>query len=268
MTRFARMIALAVLAVPMWADSAPAGDPSPGALSGAEILQRYVEAMRAQASHPQDLSMEVDMDAKLPRLKKQGRLHALRFITRVGQIFYPQRNMNYEGDSTIKKEVIARYLQAEKEARTEDSGSLAVTPDNYKFKFKGGGDYAGTPAWVYQVTPKRKQLGLFKGELWIDQRTFLPLREWGELAKNPSVFLKNVYFVRDYVITDGISLPRRLISDIQTRLVGHAQLVIWYDKVKIGAPASAASGLTAVGAQTAQTTGGAPVESGAAGTQE
>jgi hypothetical protein len=195
-------------------------------------VDRYVSAVQVQQAHPQAVSMDVDIDAQLPKLKKHGRLHALRFITRVGQIFY--NRPHYEGDSTVKKEVIARYLEAETQARTEYSGAMAITPVNYKFKFKGPADYGERRVYVFQVSPLKKRMGLFKGELWIDQQTYLPLREWGELVKNPSVFLKNVYFVRDYYIYDGISIPRRLISDVSTRLVGKAQLTIWFDNYKVG----------------------------------
>jgi len=230
--------------------SASVNPPSP--LSPAEIVDRYVKAIETQQSHPRAVSMDVDMDAKLPKLKKEGRLHAFRFITRVGQIFYQRQK--FEGDSTIKKEVIARYLNAERDARENKSTDVAVTPANYKFRYRGMTDYAGRPAFVLQVSPKKKRLGLYKGELWVDQQTYLPLREWGQLVKSPSMFLKEVYFVRDYMIYDGISVPRRLISDISTRLVGRAQLTIWYENVKVakepdaacvlGAPAATVMGDT------------------------
>ncbi len=215
-------------------DASPATSASPDSKSNftSEIVDKYIAAIQVQHQHPQAVSMEVDMDAKLPRLKKQGRLHALKFITRVGRIIYERPK--YEGDNTVKKELIARYLQAESQARSEYAGSLAITPHNYKFKYKGTTDYAGQTAYVLQVNPKKKRVGLFKGELWVDRDTYLPLREWGELVKNPSVFLKSVYFVRDYFIYDGVSVPRRLISDVDTRLVGKAQLTIWYDHVKVG----------------------------------
>ena len=226
--------ALTLLSVSL--ESAPDGPNtfSASTPSPAEILDRYAKAIQIEESHPQPVSMDVDMDAKVPRLKKQGRLHAFRFITRVGQIFYPPRDMRYEGDNTIKKEVIARFIQAEKEARNTKNGSMTVTADNYKFKYKGSMDYAGKTAYVFQVAPRKKRVGLYKGEIWIDKDTYLPLREWGMLAKSPSVFIKNVYFVRDYMLCDGIAIPRRLISDINTRIVGKAQLTIWYENVKVG----------------------------------
>lgn len=179
--------------------------------------------------------MDIDIDAGLPKLNKRGRFHAFRKITKLGQIIYDR--LSFQGDNTVKKEVIARYLQAEKQARNEYAASMAITPANYKFKYTGTTDYLDRTAYVLEVTPRQKRLGLFKGEVWIDEATSLPLREWGELVKNPSVFLKNVYFVRDYYISDGVSIPRRLISDVDTRLVGKAQLTIWFDNYKLGGDA-------------------------------
>jgi MucB/RseB N-terminal domain len=250
------VIPLVVLAALGWAAADPPAAPS-ASISPAEVVDRYVKAVQAEQARPQPVSMEVDMDATLPRLKKQGRLHAFRFITRVGQIFYQKQQ--FQGDNTIKKEVIARYLQAEKEARNDPAGSLAVTPQNYKFKYKGMADYAGQAAYVFQVNPKKKRMGLFKGELWIDRNTYLPLREWGELVKNPSVFLKSVYFVRDYMICDGIAVPRRLISEISTRIVGKAQLTIWYGNIKVGDSDSGTA--VSSGAVDASRAGGIPARS-------
>ncbi len=246
----------AVSLLPLWAESGPAGAPSafvpPAGTSSAEVIDRYVKAVEAQ--QPQSVSMEIDMDAQLPKLKKQGRLHALRFVTRLGKIFYS--SPHFEGDGTVKKEVIARFLQAETEARTDSTKSLAVTPDNYRFKYRGITDYAGQPAYVFQVNARQRRVGLYKGELWIDEETYLPLREWGVLVKSPSMFLKSVYFVRDYTIRDGVSVPRRLITDINTRVVGKAQFTIWYNNVKFGDRSDTAAALTG-GVESAQSVGGA-----------
>jgi hypothetical protein len=234
------LLALALVVAPVWAD-----DPVPPAGEAAtEILDRYLAAVETQKNNPRPVSMEIDIDGAIPRLKKQGRLHALRFMTRVGQIVY--HALRYEGDNTVKKELIARYLEAEKKARSDYSGSLAITHANYKFKYKGTTDYVGRTAHVFQLQPKKKRVGLFKGELWVDAATYLPLREWGELVRNPSVFLKNVYFVRDYHIQDGMSVPRRIISNVDTRIVGRANLTIWFDRYNTAVePAVAANGSAA-----------------------
>ncbi len=250
MLSIATIVLCAAIAAPAAPD--PGADPKPSPTT--EVVDKYLSAVQDQHVHAKAVSMEVEIDAKLPRLKKQGRFHAFRFITRLGKVFYERKS--FEGDNTVKKEVIGRYLQAEMQARDDYAGSLAVTPDNYRFKYKGVTDYLDRTAVVLEVTPKKKRVGLFKGELWVDQDTHLPLREWGELVKNPSVFLKKVYFVRDYYIYDGVSVPRRLISDVDTRLVGKAQLTIWYDHFKVGDQGIAAANLT-IRSDNTQTDGGA-----------
>jgi hypothetical protein len=199
-----------------------------------EILDHYIRALAEEKAQPQDLTMDVQIDAQLPRLRKRGSLHALRFVSRVGRIVY--RRLRFEGDDTVKKEVIARYLSAEQEAESNYKRTPDVTPEHYKFAYKGTTDYAGRQAYVFRVTPRRKGAGVFEGELWVDGATYLPLREWGELVKSPSVLVKNVYFVRDYYLYQGRSVPRRIISAVDTRLVGKAEITIWFDHFSLGRP--------------------------------
>jgi hypothetical protein len=78
------------------------------------------------------------------------------------------------------------------------------------------------------LEPHKKRAGLFKGWLWVDARTALPVREQGEFVKSPSVFLRKIEFVRDYELRDGLARPVSIESTIQTRLVGNAELVVKY----------------------------------------
>lgn len=188
------------------------------------MLERYLAAAQAQQIQMRGLTMEVDIDASVPKLKKTGTLRALRSISKLGQITY--RALNFVGDKTIRNDVIARYLTAETHATTNTSSEMAITPANYKFKYKGLVERQDHRLHVFQLTPRKKRLGLFKGELWVDADTYMPLRESGRMVKNPSVFLKKVEFVRDYEIRDGIAFPRRMESLIQTRLVGMTKLDI------------------------------------------
>src|SRR4051812_22267824 len=71
-----------------------------------EIVNKYLDATTAQQQALRGAQMEVDIDAKLPRLEKQGRLLALRSISKLGQITY--KALGFSGDTTIKKEVITR----------------------------------------------------------------------------------------------------------------------------------------------------------------
>jgi hypothetical protein len=79
---------------------------------------------------------------------------------------------------------------------------------------------------ILQITPRKKAIGLFKGELWVDSETGMPVREAGQFVKSPSVFLKKIAFVRDYELQDGMSIPAHIESKVDTRVVGLAELQI------------------------------------------
>jgi len=205
-----------------------------------EVLDKYMAATRTQQSYLKDVSMEVEMEGTLPSLKKTGKMHALRSVSRLGKITY--QTLTFQGDNTIKKDVIARYLQAE--AQAGESKTLAITPENYKFRYRG---LFGSGDWqlhLFELTPKQKKVGLFKGFLWIEARTGMPVREQGRFVKNPSIFLKRVEFVRDYNIGNGVAVPSRIESSVDTRLVGKAELTIRYNNYS-KAPDSRAAGAAA-----------------------
>lgn len=195
------------------------------------ILENYCAVSRDQANMLNGASMEVQIVASLPRLKKHGRLYALRHISKLGRITYDA--LRFEGDNSVKSNVIARYLAAEAQAQTGRQPSLSVTPENYKFKYKRLEEVEGRPIHVFQVSPRQKRVGLFKGEIWIDAQTFLRVRESGRFVKNPSIFLKRVEFVRKYEIRDGILLPLEVQSVVKTRLVGPAELTIEFSNFSL-----------------------------------
>jgi hypothetical protein len=195
------------------------------------IIENYCVASRNQEQTIKAASMDVDIAASLPKLKKQGKLHALRHISALGRITYEM--LRFEGDGTVRNQVIARYLTAEAESQKEQSPSLAVTPANYKFKYKGRGRLEGRDTHIFQVTPRQKRQGLFNGEVWIDAATYLRVQESGYLVKNPSIFLKKIAFVRRYDIRDGISVPRQVQSVVDTRLVGRAELTIDFSNFSV-----------------------------------
>lgn len=222
------------------------------------IVDKYVGATHVQQETLRGAQMEVDIDAKLVRLEKQGTLRALRKISRLGKITY--KALGFSGDNTVKQEVITRYLAAESEGR--DNGTIAITPANYKFRYAGRITQNGRTLQVLELTPRKKMVGLFKGELWIDTDTGMPVRESGQFVKNPSVFLKKVAFVRDYEMHDGVAFPSHIESTVDTRIVGRAQLRIHflnYAREDDAADETAADSSASV----ANASGGAPVPANA-----
>jgi hypothetical protein len=200
------------------------------------IIDDYVAISKAQEGRLQGASMEVDIEAEVPTLHKSGRLHALRRISSLGRrITYDA--LRFEGDRSIKNDVIARYLTAESEALKSEPATLAVTPANYKFKYKGLIEKEGRSVHAFHVTPRKKKAGLFVGDLWLDPETHLAVRESGRLVKSPSLFLRKVEFVRDYRIEQGVAIPTRIQSSVDTRLVGKANLSVAFGAVSLSIPA-------------------------------
>ena len=219
-----------------------AAAPSPAPIS---VVENYAAMASDQNARLLGASMEVDVEASLPRLKKHGELSALRHISKLGRITYEV--LHFEGDNTIKSSVIARYLAADAQAQGNEAPSLAVTPLNYRFKYKGRANQDGREVYIFAVTPKGKRIGLFKGELWLDVQTCLPVREAGRLVKNPSIFLRRIEFVREYDIHDGVAVPRSIWSIVDTRVVGKAELVVHFHDVSLVGGSSLSMAAAAAG---------------------
>lgn len=192
----------------------------------AAIVRQYCAAAQNQPASPEASTVEVEIQGALPKLKETGKLHALRRISALGRITY--QVLGFEGDGTVKRDLIARYLAAEVRVQGDRAAAMAVTPDNYRFHFKGRAELDGREVYWFQVAPKHKAQGLYKGDLWIDAVTYLKVRESGYLVKSPSIFLKRVAFTRQYQTRDGRAVPLRMESVVDTRLVGRAELTIDY----------------------------------------
>jgi len=202
-----------------------AAEPSSDGISSEQVISNYLAAAQAHQDALHGASMEVSIDASVPSWKKQGKLEALRKISDLGKTTY--KILGFQGDDTIKNEVIARYLEAEQKG--QESQSLAITPENYKFKFKGLHTLnTGQQIYVIFLTPRKKVVGLFKGEMWLDAKTYLPILESGKLVKPPSIFFKRVEFVRELDIQNGASVPKRMSSTIEARLIGRVNLSVEY----------------------------------------
>jgi hypothetical protein len=202
------------------------------ALFAQDLLQRYFEAIARQADRTRDIQMEMDFDARLLKLQKVGHLTGTRYVARNGHVEFAVRAIT--GDDTVKKHVIARYLAGEQENSTKNLDT-GINDKNYKFKFKRVMEPETRRVHVYEISPRKKRVGLYKGELWIDEETALPVRESGQFSKSPSpIFLKKVSFTRTYLFLEGVALPTRIESVIETRIAGKAELVINYTNFRPG----------------------------------
>ena len=215
-----------VLTAGLWTSSLALAEPAGSAIrddpAALTALRTYLQSTPSNQAWLRDVSMDVDIEASLPKLNKAGKLHALRHISNIGKITY--RMVTFQGDNTVKKDVIARYLEAE--AKASDGGSMALNTDNYKFKYRGLFGQGDWKLFLFELEPKSKRVGLFQGWLWIHAASGLPVREQGDFVKTPSIFLKKISFIRDYELRDGVAVPKSLETFTDTRGFGRAELTI------------------------------------------
>lgn len=221
MKPFLTTVVIAIITSP-----AALSEPKASPIPEEQMVTRYLEATAAQQDALRGGTEEVDIDAAVPKFKKQGKLHALRSISKLGKITY--KALRFSGDNVVKTEVIANYLKAEVESAAKGPSDVALNLANYKFKYKGTEQWNGRQVYVLHVNPREKKVGLFKGELWLDAETYMPVRETGTFVKSPSFMLKKVQFVRDYDLQNGVSVPQRTESRVETRFFGKVELNVNY----------------------------------------
>lgn len=199
-----------------------------GSAADAAVLD-YVQVRAQQDGQP--YSVEVTIKASIPSMGKVGTLRAVRNQAGEGKLNY--QAMVFEGDSMVKTNVIARYLTAELESqRPEQKLATEISPVNYEFKQKGREKVNDRDALVFEVKPRKKRQGLFRGLIWIDEVSRRPIKEIGKLAKLPSVWLKEVAFTREYTDINGVAVPAKITSKVKTRIVGEAQIEIAFQNYR------------------------------------
>jgi hypothetical protein len=195
------------------------------------VLKKFLERPMKRAG----LVMKAKFEASLPSMKKQGVMETEKRIDDNGHVTYEMKS--FQGDDTVKKQVIARYISAEVDSsNTQNGGAATIDPQNYKFKYKRSEKLAGKAAEVFEVAPRRSAVGLFKGEIWLEPDSGLPLRFTGRLVKNPSVIFKTNDFTQDFALQGGQAYESVLTIDSNTRLVGKVIMRITNSEVRSTKP--------------------------------
>lgn len=204
-------------------------------LPPSEALDRYLDSSRERQLGCSDSAFAVQIEASLPKLRKQASMSGLKLVSQTGKIVY--RGLRFTGDNLVKTAVIARFLANESEP-SEAAAGAGVTRQNYSFVYEKTWDYNGLAAYVFRLKPKRKRVGLFKGELWLDAATAAPLRLWGDFTKSPSIFIRSFRFVQDYRNFNQCVQPIRLLLTVQTRIAGEAEMTVWLHSIDGSAAAT------------------------------
>jgi hypothetical protein len=204
-------------------DTQPLSDLNAGAglpLMAPELaLATYEQRAAQQSTQLAAYSAVTVIHAELPDTSQQGDFELQRqFNAPRTLLFKPVR---FVGDKFVKANVIARLLQSEVDHVEKDDPSLtALTLTNYKFSYKGKADVQGHLVHVFQVKPRKKRVGLFKGRVYLEAHTGSLVRVEGTAVKSPSFFVKNIQFSQDYTDIASFTLPVHMHSEAKARIVG------------------------------------------------
>jgi len=182
-------------------------------------LSTYQQRSARQAQMLAGYKAATVIRAELPDNAQRGEFELERNYTAPHTLTF--KSLRFQGDGFVKTNVIARLLQSEVDhVQKDDPAATALRPENYKFSYKGVIQDGDRTLHVYQVKPRKKRVGLFKGHIFLDVGSGSLVRVEGRVAKSPSLFVKKIDFYQEYADIDGFTLPVHMHSEAKAALIG------------------------------------------------
>lgn len=179
----------------------------------------YQQHVAQQAKALAGYSAVTVVRAELPDTSQQGEYELQRKFEAPHTLQFTP--VHFIGDGFVRSNVINRLLQSEVDHVQKDDPELtAINPANYKFSYKGTTQLGDRLVHDYQVKPRRKRMGLFKGHVYLDAHSGALVRVEGTVVKSPSFFVKHIEFVQDYSDVQSFTLPVHVHSEAKARVVG------------------------------------------------
>ncbi|MDP9263238.1 MAG: hypothetical protein M3O85_02835 [Acidobacteriota bacterium] len=184
-------------------------------------LEMYERRAAWQGAFLASYSANTVIEAELPDQSQKGRYELQRTYSAPHTLKF--KAVSFTGDGFVKTNVIHRLMQSEVDHVEKQEGpETAITTRNYKFNYKGVKEIDGHQVHVFDVKPREKRVGLFRGRIYIDMLTGTLRRAEGQAIKSPSFFVNKIEFTTDYADFGIFTFPIHLHSSAKTRLVGRA----------------------------------------------
>jgi hypothetical protein len=137
--------------------------------------------------------------------------------------FIPPNNKNYRiqksSGSGRGLQVVRRLLDHEV-AATTNQGRTALTRENYDFNYSGEATLDGQLCYILGLTPKRKEVDLITGRVWVDGHSFVARQIEGELSRTPSWWVRRVSVKLTFSEVGGAWLQTGMEATADVRIVG------------------------------------------------
>ena len=141
------------------------------------------------------------------------------------------------GSNRIRQRALASVLDKEIGAARGDEARLAAfSRENYRYRVLDS-------SWAdvrIELMPLREDVRLLKGAAVVDSQSGDLRKVEGQLAQNPSFWVRDVHVARTYARVGSVTLPVELVSTARVRMFGAARLRIRTQYTTIdGRPVSA-----------------------------
>jgi hypothetical protein len=133
-----------------------------------------------------------------------------------------------EGTPVLRKKILHRMMEAEKETAVATRGQTPITRANYDFRLLGTEIVNERPTWVLELKPKFEKRYLLRGKAWVDAADYAVIRMQGVFAKNPSFWTREVKTSLEYTKYGDFWLPVRSRSETDAVLFGSSEVTIEY----------------------------------------
>jgi hypothetical protein len=131
------------------------------------------------------------------------------------------------GSEYIRSRVFRASLETERKMWADGStGRAAMTSSNYEFE-DGGAQADGLAS--FRVKPRRKDVLLVQGSIFLNAEDGDLVRVEGRLSKSPSFWTRRVDIVRWYRRVAGVRVPVALETVASIRIAGKSTFRVTYD---------------------------------------
>ena len=171
------------------------------------------------------------LEARNERLNLDGWMEV---ATELGESGFHYRVLREGGSEMIRRRVFRSILDNEEQLfATQDAERASFSEVNYDFNAVNYDLTSPEPAEPGIVKlfarPKRRDVTLIDGAVYVTDTDADLIRAEGRLAKNPSFWTKRVDVVKQYGRIGGRRVPVRVDSTAQMRLAGTSTLTMTYD---------------------------------------
>jgi hypothetical protein len=137
--------------------------------------------------------------------------------------------LSEDGWKAAHTHVLRKMLESETETSSPAQRAMSrLNFTNYDFEVVAAETVSGRLAYVLEVKPKRKEMYLFQGRIWVDAEDYALARAEGRPAEKPSFWTKSIHFVQIYQKRGPLWVPLSTQSVTEAHLFGTTDVSIEY----------------------------------------